>query len=127
MAMLELEYDRRRISKTQLLQLEINFINQKKKLEEAALQEQLKLVEGNAAEEVKIKRASQQIMGDYNLQANRKALELWNYQHQEIKGFADDFASEWGNTLSGLISGEMTFYDAANSLFNKILGSFGDM
>lgn len=127
MAMLELEYDRRRISKTQLLQLEINFINQKKKLEEAALQEQLKLVEGNAAEEVKIKRASQQIMEDYNLQANRKALELWNYQHQEIKGFADDFASEWGNTLSGLISGEMTFADAANSLFNNILGSFGDM
>ena len=127
MAMLELEYDRRRISKTQLLQLEINFINQKKKLEEAALQEQLKLVEGNAAEEVKIKRASQQVMENYNLQANRKALELWNYQHQEIKGFADDFASEWGNTLSGLISGEMTFADAANSLFNNILGSFGDM
>lgn len=127
MAMLELEYDRRRISKAQLLQLEINFINQKKKLEEAALQEQLKLVQGNAAEEVKIKRASQQIMEDYNLQANRKALELWNYQHQEIKGFADDFASEWGNTLSGLISGEMTFADAANSLFNNILGSFGDM
>lgn len=127
MAMLELEYDRRRISKTQLLQLEINFINQKKKLEEAALQEQLKLVQGNAAEEVKIKRASQQVMENYNLQANRKALELWNYQHQEIKGFADDFASEWGNTLSGLISGEMTFADAANSLFNNILGSFGDM
>lgn len=127
MAMLELEYDRRRISKAQLLQLEINFINQKKKLEEAALQEQLKLVQGNAAEEVKIKRASQQVMENYNLQANRKALELWNYQHQEIKGFADDFASEWGNTLSGLISGEMTFADAANSLFNNILGSFGDM
>lgn len=127
MAMLELEYDRRRISKAQLLQLEINFINQKKKLEEAALQEQLKLVQGNAAEEVKIKRASQQVMENYNLQANRKALELWNYQHQEIKGFADDFASEWGNTLSGLISGEMTFADAANSLFNNILSSFGDM
>lgn len=127
MAMLELEYDRRKISKTQLLELEINFINQKKKLEETALQEQLKLVEGNTAEEVKIKRASQKIMEDYNIQANRKALELWNYQHQEIKGFADDFASEWGNALSGLINGEMTFADAANSLFNNILSSFGDM
>lgn len=127
MALLELEYDKRKISKTQLLQTEIAFINQKKKLEEAALNEQLKLVQGNAAEEVKIKRASQKIMEDYNIEANKKALELWNYQHQEIKGFADDFASEWGNALSGLINGEMTFADAANSLFNNILSSFGDM
>lgn len=127
MALLELEYDKRKISKTQLLQTEIAFINQKKKLEEAALNEQLKLVQGNAAEEVKIKRASQKIIEDYNIEANKKALELWNYQHQEIKGFADDFASEWGNALSGLINGEMTFADAANSLFNNILSSFGDM
>ena len=65
-----------------MLQTEIEFINQKKQLELAALQEQLKLVEGNAAEEVKIKRNSQRIMEEYNLEANRKALELWQHQNE---------------------------------------------
>lgn len=127
LAIIQLEYDAHKISKTQMLQTEIQFINQKKQLETAALQEQLKLVKGNAAEEVKIKRASQKIMEGYNLDANRKALELWNHQHEGFKNITSDIATGWGNTVKDLITGNLTFEGAINSLANTVLDSFGNM
>lgn len=127
LAIIQLEYDAHKISKTQMLQTEIQFINQKKQLEMAALEEQLKLVKGNAAEEVKIKRASQKIMEGYNLDANRKALELWNHQHEGFKNITSDIATGWGNTVKDLITGNLTFEGAINSLANTVLDSFGNM
>lgn len=127
MAMVQLEYDARKISKTRLIELEIAFINQKKALEEAALKEQLKLVEGNAAEEVKIKRASQKVMEEYNIQANRKALELWNYQKQGFKNMTTDISSGWGSTIKDLVNGEISFTQAIDGLLDTVLNSFGNM
>lgn len=126
-AMLELEYDAHKISKTKMLQTEIQFIEQKKQLEMAALQEQLKLVKGNAAEEVKIKRASQKLMEDYNIEANRKALELWEHQHEGFKNIFSDISSGWGSTVSDLINGNLTFEGAMNELVSTVLDSFGNM
>lgn len=126
-AMLELEYDAHKISKTKMLQTEIQFIEQKKQLEMAALQEQLKLVKGNAAEEVKIKRASQKLMEDYNIEANRKALELWEHQHEGFKNISSDISSGWGSTVSDLINGNLTFEGAMNELVSTVLDSFGNM
>lgn len=127
MAFLELEYEKRKMSKSQLLQMEIDIINKKKSLEQQALKEQLQLVKGNAAEEVKIKRASQKTIEDLNIEASRKVNELWKYQHQELTNFTDDIANEWGSTVSNLLNGQMTFAEATNSLFNNILTSFGNM
>lgn len=126
-AMLELEYDAHKISKTKLLQTEIQFIDQKKQLEMAALQEQLKLVKGNAAEEVKIKRASQKLMEDYNIEANKKALELWEHQHEGFKNISSDISSGWGSTVTDLVNGNLTFEGAMNELVSTVLDSFGNM
>ena len=95
--------------------------------EEAALKEQLKLVEGNAAEEVKIKRASQRVMEEYNIQANRKALELWNYQKQGFKNMTTDISSGWGSTIKDLVNGEISFTQAIDGLLDTVLNSFGNM
>ncbi len=127
LAIIQLEYDAHKISKTQMLQTEIQFINQKKQLEMAALEEQLKLVKGNAAEEVKIKRASQKTMEDYNLEANRKALELWEHQHEAFKNVTSDISSGWGSTISDLLNGNLTFEGALNELVSTVLDSFGNM
>lgn len=126
-AMLQFEYDSHKISKKQMLQTEIEFINQKKQLELAALQEQLKLVEGNAAEEVKIKRNSQRIMEEYNLEANRKALELWQHQNEGFRNITSDIASGWGSTVSDLLNGNLTFEGALNNMLDSVLNSFGNM
>ena len=127
LAIIQLEYDAHKISKTQMLQTEIQFINQKKQLEMAALEEQLKLVKGNAAEEVKIKRASQKTMEDYNIEANRKALELWEHQHEEFTNMYDEIASGWGSTVSDLLNGNLTFESAFSSLVDTVLNSFGNL
>lgn len=127
LAIIQLEYDAHKISKTQMLQTEIQFINQKKQLEMAALEEQLKLVKGNAAEEVKIKRASQKTMEDYNIEANRKALELWEHQHEAFKNVTSDISSGWGSTISDLLNGNLTFEGALSSLVDTVLNSFGNM
>lgn len=126
-SILQLEYDAHKISKTQMLQTEIQFINQKKQLEMAALQEQLKLVKGNAAEEVKIKRASQKTMEEYNIEANRKALELWEHQHEGFKNMTSDISSGWGSTITDLLNGNLTFEGALSSLVDTVLDSFGNM
>lgn len=127
LANIQIAYDSHKISKTKMLETEIAYINKKKELEAAALEEQLKLVEGNAAEEVKIKRAAARTMEEYNLQANRKAVELSNYQKEAFTGVFDDISSGWGSTVTSLINGEMTFADAMNSLLNTVLNSFGNM
>lgn len=127
LAIIQLEYDAHKISKTQMLQTEIQFINQKKQLEMAALEEQIKLVKGNAAEEVKIKRASQKTMEDYNIEANRKALELWEHQHEEFTNMYDEIASGWGSTVSDLLNGNLTFEGAFSSLVDTVLNSFGNL
>lgn len=127
LALLEIAYDSHQISKKQMLQTEISFINKKKELEEAALKEQLKLVEGNVAEEVKIKRAAQRTMEEYNIQANRKIVELTNYQREAYTGIFDDISSGWGSTVTDLINGEITFTGAINSLLDTVLNSFGNM
>lgn len=126
-AVIELEYDAHKISKSKMLQTEIQFIEQKKQLEMAALQEQLKLVKGNTAEEVKIRRASQKLMEDYNIEANRKTLELWEHQHEGFKNLTSDISSGWGSTVSDLLNGNLTFEGAINSLASTVLNSFGNM
>lgn len=126
-AVIELEYDAHKISKSKMLQTEIQFIEQKKQLEMAALQEQLKLVKGNTAEEVKIRRASQKLMEDYNIEANRKTLELWEHQHEGFKNLTSDISSGWGSTVSDLLNGNLTFEGAINSLASTVLDSFGNM
>lgn len=126
-ALLQLEYDAHKISKSKMLQTEIEYINQKKNLELAALQEQLKMVEGNAAEEIKIKRNSQRIMEEYNLEANRKTLELWEHEHEAFKNVTSDITSGWGSTVSDLINGNLTFEGALDSMLDTVLNSFGNM
>ena len=127
LANVQMAYDAHKISKTQMLQTEIEYINRKKQLEAAALTEQLKLVEGNAAEEVKIKRAAARTMEEYNIQANRKAVELSNYQKEAFVGVFDDISSGWGSTITDLINGQIGFNDVFNSLLNTVLNSFGNM
>jgi len=127
LANIQIAYESHKISKTKMLETEIAYINKKKELEAAALAEQLKLVEGNAAEEVKIKRAAAKTMEDYNIQANRKQIELSNYQREAFTGVFDDISSGWGSTVTSLLNGEMTFADAMNSLLNTVLNSFGNM
>ena len=126
-ANLQLEYDAHKISKSKMLQTEIEYINQKKNLELAALQEQMKMVQGNAAEEIKIKRNSQQIMEEYNLEANRKTLELWEHEHEAFKNVTSDITSGWGSTVSDLLNGNLTFEGALNSMLDTVLNSFGNM
>lgn len=127
LANIEIAYESHKISKTKMLQAEIAYINKKKDLEAAALAEQLKLVEGNAAEEVKIKRAAAKTMEEYNIQANRKAVELANYQKEAFAGVFDDISSGWGSTITDLLNGEASFTDAINSMLDTVLNSFGNM
>lgn len=123
---LELQYDAQVITKEQLLQAEIHYINQKRQLEKDALDEQLKLVKGNAAEEVKIKRASNREQQRLNIDAKEKEQDLWNEQHRGFTRFSEDVSNGWGNTISDIISGNAKLSEAFSSLGNTMLSSFGN-
>ncbi len=44
--------------------------------------------------------------------------------HNTIKSYTDDFTAAMGNTITGLINGTMTWYDAVNNLLNSLLNMF---
>ena len=66
-------------------------------------------------------------MEDYNIEANRKALELWEHQHEAFKNVTSDISSGWGSTISDLLNGNLTFEGALSSLVDTVLNSFGNM
>lgn len=126
-AYLEIAYNANKINKKQLLNAEIQYIEEKKKLEEQALAEELKLVEGNIAEQVKLKRQAYQTMEQYNQERARKEVELNNYSTESYKNFFSNVASGWGSTVSNLITGQATFNSVFNSMVNSVINSFGNM
>jgi len=123
---LELEYQAGQISKVKMLELEISNINQKKDLEREALAEQLKLVEGNAAEEVKIKRASNREIESLERERRQKSVELQASQRVSFKDFSADVSSGWGNTVSSLIKGDTELSGAFDAITGTMLDAFGN-
>lgn len=126
-AQLEILYNANKISKKQMLVAEIQYIEEKKKLEQQSLQEELKLVEDNVAEQVKLKRQAYQAMEQYNQERARKEVELNNYSTENYRNMFTDVAQGWGSTVTQLINGQMTFNGVFNSLVNTVINSFGNM
>ena len=121
-----LQYEANIISKKKLLELEIDNINKRKELERQALSEQLKLVENNNAEQVKLKRASNQKIEQLDLELMRKEIELQKQKRVSFKSFTDDVSSSWGSTVSDLLNGDISFEDFFNNMLDGVLNSFGN-
>lgn len=125
-AIYNLQYEANRISKKQLLELEIKNINERKALEQQALNEQLRLVENNNAEQVKLKRASNQKIEELDRELMRKQIDLQNQKRVSFKSFASDVSSGWGNTVSDLVRGNISFSDVFGEVTETLLDSFGN-
>lgn len=125
-AVFELQYEANAISKKKLLELEIDNIIKRKELEKQALAEQLKLVENNNAEQVKLKRASNQKIEQLDLELMRKEIELQKAKRVSFKSFTDDVSSSWGSTVSDLLNGNIAFSDVFNKMLDGALNSFGN-
>lgn len=123
---LALQYEAQRISKVRLLELEIANIQKKKELEKKALAVQLKLVEGNAADEIKIKRASVRVQEELDREITSKYIELQREKQAAFKGFTENVTSGFGNTVSGLLKGEMDLADAFTSVTDTLVNSFSN-
>lgn len=125
-AIYNLQYEANQISKKQLLELEIKIINEKKALEQQALKEQLRLVQNNNAEQVKLKRASNQKIEELDRELMRKQIDLQNQKRVSFKGLTSDISSGWGNTVSELVKGNISFTDLFGEMTETLLDSFGN-
>lgn len=123
---LNIEYNANLLSKKKLLESEILHIREKKHLEQEALQAQLALIKGNTAEEVKLKRESNKTIEALDRELLRKQLELENQKRVSFREFSDSVATGWGNTVSGVIKGDIQINQIFNSVLDTMIDSFAD-
>lgn len=123
---LNIEYNANLLSKKKLLESEILHIREKKRLEQEALQAQLALIKGNTAEEVKLKRESNKTIEALDRELLRKQLELENQKRVSFREFSDSVATGWGNTVSGVIKGDIQINQIFNSVLDTMIDSFAD-
>lgn len=121
---LELEVEQHKITLGRKLELERQYIQAKKDLDDKAVIEQLKLVKGNSAEEIKVKRAGTRNREKDDKDAAQNALDIWKKQHVGLTAFEDSMTSGWSQAIGNLINGNTKFVDAFSELGGVIENSF---
>lgn len=121
---LELQRSAYQISRRQQLEGEIALIKEKQILEERSLQEQLKLMQNNEIEKVKLRRDSVRTQERLTQELTRKNVELKSYELEKFKGFVDGMGTQFSSSLSSMIRGEKTFADACFDILDSLVDNF---
>lgn len=124
---LPLEVEQHKITLSQKLELERQYIQKKKDLDEKATTAQLEIVKGNAAEELKIKRSGNKNIEQDSKDAADNALKIWQNQHAGLIAFEDSMTSGWSQAVSDMIKGNVEFSDAMGTVEDIVLNSFAAM
>lgn len=121
---LELQRSAYQISRRQQLEGEIALIQERQKIEERSLQEQLKLMGNNEIEKVKLRRDSVKVQEQLLQELTRKNVELKSYELEKFKGFTDGMTSSFSSSLSSMIRGEKSFADACFDVLDSVVDNF---
>ena len=121
---LELQRSAYQISRRQQLEGEIALIQERQKIEERSLQEQLKLMGNNEVEKVKLRRDSVKVQEQLMQELTRKNVELKSYELEKLKGFTDGMTSSFSSSLSSMLSGEKSFADACFDILDSVVDNF---
>lgn len=121
---LELQRSAYQISRRQQLEGEIALIKEKQILEERSLQEQLKLMQNNEIEKVKLRRDSVRTQERLTQELTRKNVELKSYELEKFKGFVDGMGTQFSSSLSSMIRGEKSFADACFDILDSLVDNF---
>ena len=121
---LELQRSAYQISRRQQLEGEIALIQERQKIEERSLQEQLKLMGNNEVEKVKLRRDSVKVQEQLMQELTRKNVELKSYELEKFKGFTDGMTSSFSSSLSSMLSGEKSFADACFDILDSVVDNF---
>lgn len=124
--LLNIQYETNMLSKKKLLETEIAHIQEKKNLEEQALQAQLALIKGNTAEEIKLKRDSNKAIEELDRELLRKQVELQKQKRVSFKDFSKDIYQGWGDTVSGVIKGDIQMNQVFNHVLDSMIDTFAD-
>lgn len=121
---LELQRSAYQISRRQQLEGEIALIQERQKIEERSLQEQLKLMGNNEVEKVKLRRDSVKVQEQLMQELTRKNVELKSYELEKFKGFTDGMTSSFSSSLSSMLRGEKSFADACFDILDSVVDNF---
>ena len=121
---LELQRSAYQISRRQQLEGEIALIQERQKIEERSLQEQLKLMGNNEVEKVKLRRDSIKVQEQLMQELTRKNVELKSYELEKFKGFTDGMTSSFSSSLSSMLRGEKSFADACFDILDSVVDNF---
>lgn len=114
------------ISKRQELEGEIAFIQQRLQLERTSLDEQLKLMSGNEVEKIKLRRESTRTQEELTRELTQKQIDLRTYELEKFKGVTDEMTNAFSSNISGMLKGEVSFAQAANSIMSSLIDSMID-
>ena len=123
---LNIQYEANMLSKKKLLETELIHIREKKRIEQESLQAQLALIKGNTAEEIKLKRESNKVIEELDRELLRKQVELDKQKKISFKDFSNDIYQGWGNTVSGVIKGDIKMNQVFNNILDSMLDTFAD-
>lgn len=123
---LNIQYEADMLSKKKLLETELIHIREKKRIEQESLQAQLALIKGNTAEEIKLKRDSNKAIEELDKELLRKQIELQKQKRVSFKDFSNDIYQGWGNTVSGVIKGDIKMNQVFNNILDSMLDTFAD-
>lgn len=121
---LELQRSAYQISRRQQLEGEIALIQERQKIEERSLQEQLKLMGNNEVEKVKLRRDSVKVQEQLMQELTRKNVELKSYELEKFKGFTDGMGTQFSSSLSSMVRGEKSFADACFDILDSLVDNF---
>lgn len=114
------------ISKRQELEGEIALIQQRLQLERTSLDEQLKLMSGNEVEKIKLRRESTRTQEELTRELTQKQIDLRTYELEKFKGVTDEMTNAFSSNISGMLKGEVSFAQAANSIMSSLIDSMVD-
>lgn len=114
------------ISKRQELEGEIALIQQRLQLERTSLDEQLKLMGGNEVEKIKLRRESTRTQEELTRELTQKQIDLRTYELEKFKGVTDEMTNAFSSNISGMLKGEVSFAQAANSIMSSLIDSMID-
>lgn len=123
---LNIQYEADMLSKKKLLETELIHIREKKRIEQESLQAQLALIKGNTAEEIKLKRDSNKVIEELDKELLRKQIELQKQKRVSFKDFSKDIYQGWGDTVSGVIKGDIQMNQVFNQILDSMLDTFAD-
>lgn len=123
---LNIQYEADMLSKKKLLETELIHIREKKRIEQESLQAQLALIKGNTAEEIKLKRDSNKAIEELDKELLRKQIELQKQKRVSFKDFSKDIYQGWGDTVSGVIKGDIQMNQVFNHVLDSMIDTFAD-